>query len=195
MGRPVAVRTVPGAPRDMLTHRGSSSSLGELRSQRIGKILRAGVAVPAPASHARHAIPTAMASRGLRLTGPRQAVVEALVDHAAPMSVAEIAERLKGRRINLVSIYRSVNLLCELGLLRVVDTAKGKQRFELAEQFTGHHHHLVCEVCGSVEDLDGCLLEDAALNAMRQRVRRLRSFRLTGHDLKLVGVCKRCDSR
>jgi Fur family ferric uptake transcriptional regulator len=136
-----------------------------------------------------------MASRGLRLTGPRQAVVEALVDHAAPMSVAEIADRLKGRRINLVSIYRSVNLLCELGLLRVVDTAKGKQRFELAEQFTGHHHHLVCEVCGSVEDLDGCLLEDAALNAMRQRVRRLRSFRLTGHDLKLVGVCKRCDSR
>jgi Fur family ferric uptake transcriptional regulator len=189
----------------MLTHRETDEQSHDpparpgcpdgLDAQRVGAVVQGGLSVPAPASHARHAIPTAMARRGLRLTGPRQAVVEALVDHAAPMSVAEIADRLKGRRINLVSIYRSVNLLCELGLLRVVDTAKGKQRFELAEQFTGHHHHLVCEVCGSVEDLDGCLLEDAALNAMRQRVRRLRSFRLTGHDLKLVGVCKRCDSR
>jgi Fur family ferric uptake transcriptional regulator len=150
--------------------------------------------VPIRSAHARHAIPTAMASQGLRLTGPRQAVVEALVDHGAPMSVAEIRDRLKGRPVNLVSIYRAVNLLCELGLLRVVDTTKGKQRFELAEQFTGHHHHLVCQVCGNVEDLDGCLLEDDALNAIRQRVRRLRNFRLTGHDLKLVGVCRRCDA-
>jgi Fur family ferric uptake transcriptional regulator len=150
--------------------------------------------MPARAAHARHAIPTAMASRGLRLTGPRQAVVDVLVEQAAPLSVAEIRDHLKGRRANLVSIYRAVNLLCGLGLLRVVDTAKGKQRFELAEQFTGHHHHLVCEVCGSVEDLDGCLLEDDALNAIRQRVRRLRNFRLTGHDLKLVGVCRQCDA-
>jgi Fur family transcriptional regulator, ferric uptake regulator len=145
------------------------------------------------AAHARHAIPTAIASKGFRLTGPRRAVVDVLVDHAAPMSVAEIQASLKGRRANLVSIYRSVNLLCELGLLRVADTSKGTQRFELAEQFTGHHHHLVCQECGSVEDLDGCLLEDAVLDAIRQRVRRSRSFRLTGHDLKLVGLCRRCD--
>jgi Fur family transcriptional regulator, ferric uptake regulator len=149
--------------------------------------------MPSTAAHARHAIPTAIANKGFRLTGPRRAVVDVLVDHAAPMSVAEIQASLKGRRANLVSIYRSVNLLCELGLLRVADTSKGTQRFELAEQFTGHHHHLVCQECGSVEDLNGCLLEDAVLDAIRQRVRRSRSFRLTGHDLKLVGLCRRCD--
>ena len=146
------------------------------------------------ASHARHAIPTAIASRGFRLTGPRKAVVDVLVDRGVPMSVAEVQRDLKGRRVNLVSIYRSLNLLCELGLLRVADASKGGQRFELAEQFTGHHHHLVCQVCGSVQDLDGCLLADDALDGLRQRVRRLRSFRLTGHDLKLVGVCGQCDS-
>jgi Fur family ferric uptake transcriptional regulator len=151
--------------------------------------------MPSTSAHARHAIPTAIASKGFRLTGPRRAVVDTLVDAAAPMSAAEIHARLAARRVNLVSIYRAVNLLCELGLLRVADTSKGTQRFELAEQFTGHHHHLVCERCGRVEDLDGCLLEDGVLDAIRQRVRRSRSFRLTGHDLKLFGLCRRCDSR
>lgn len=151
--------------------------------------------MPAVIAHARHAIPTAIASRGFRLTGPRRAVVEVLVDCAAPMSVAEIHARLTERRVNLVSIYRAVKLLCELGLMRVADASKGTQRFELAEQFTGHHHHLVCQRCGSVEDLDGCLLEDDVLETIRQRLRRSRGFRLTGHDLKLFGLCRRCDAR
>jgi Fur family transcriptional regulator, ferric uptake regulator len=151
--------------------------------------------MPTVTAHARHAIPTAMASRGFRLTGPRRAVVDALVDHAAPMSVAEIHARLTGRRVNLVSIYRAVKLLCELGLMRVADASKGTQRFELAEQFTGHHHHLVCQRCGGVEDLDGCLLDDKVLDAIRQRVRRSRNFRLTGHDLRLLGLCRRCEAR
>jgi len=146
-------------------------------------------------SHARHAIPTAIASKGFRLTGPRRAVVDALVDRAAPMSVAEIHGSLAGQRVNLVSVYRAVNLLCELGLMRVADTSKGTQRFELAEQFTGHHHHLVCQDCGRVEDLEGCLLDDQVLAAIGQRVRRSRGFRLIGHDLKLFGLCRHCDPR
>lgn len=150
---------------------------------------------PAGVTRAGHTIPDEIARHGFRLTGPRRAVVDVLVEHAAPMSVAEIHARLKIRRANLVSVYRAVNLLCELGLLRVADTSKGTQRFELAEQFIGHHHHLVCQECGSVEDLDGCLLEEDVLHALRQRVRRSRRFRLTGHDLKLFGICRRCDSR
>jgi Fe2+ or Zn2+ uptake regulation protein len=90
--------------------------------------------MPVTAAHARHAIPTAIASKGFRLTGPRRAVVDALVDHAAPMSVAEIHVRLTERRVNLVSIYRAVKLLCELGLLRVADTSKGTQRFGLCRR-------------------------------------------------------------
>jgi len=119
-------------------------------------------------------------TQAYRLKGPRGRCP----GRSGRTHVAEIRGGLKGRRANLVSIYRAVNLLCELGLLRVVDASKGTQRFELAEQFTGHHHHLICQVCGSVEDLDGCLLQSDALDAIRERVRRSRSFRLTGHDLK-----------
>ncbi|MGH7335142.1 MAG: Fur family transcriptional regulator [Candidatus Rokuibacteriota bacterium] len=148
---------------------------------------------PTGFTRARHTIPDAIARYGFRFTGPRRAVVDVLVAQAAPMSVAEIYARLESRRANVVSVYRTVNLLCELGLLRVADTSKGTQRFELAEQFIGHHHHLVCQECGNVEDLDGCLLEEDVLDTLRQRVRRSRSFRLTGHDLKLFGICRRCE--
>lgn len=150
---------------------------------------------PTGVTRARHTIPDEIARHGFRLTGPRRAVVDVLVAHAVPLSVAEIHAKLEIRRANLVSVYRAVNLLCELGLLQVADTSKGTQRFELAEQFIGHHHHLICQECGRVEDLDGCVLEEDVLDALRQHVQRSRSFRLTGHDLKLFGICRRCGSR
>jgi Fe2+ or Zn2+ uptake regulation protein len=137
-------------------------------------------------------IPDMLARRRLRLTAPRRAVVDVLVQHTAPLSVAEIHARLDNRRINLVSVYRTVRLLMELGLVRVADESKGTQRFELAEAFTGHHHHLVCQECGHVEDLDGCRLGREMLDALNRRVQRLRRFRVTAHDLKLFGLCQRC---
>jgi Fur family ferric uptake transcriptional regulator len=145
--------------------------------------------MPARAAHARHAISTAMASRGLRLTGPRQALVDVLVEGAAPMSVAEVRGRLKGRRANLVSIHRTVNLLCDLGLLRVVDTAKGTQRFELAEQFTGHHH------TSCVRSADAWRTSTAVCSRTTRSTPSGSACAgcATCHDLKLVGVCRQCD--
>lgn len=133
-----------------------------------------------------------LAAQGLRLTAPRRDVVDVLVQHGAPLSVAEIHARLTKRRINLVSVYRTVHLLSELGVVRVADESKGTQRFELAESFTGHHHHLVCQECGQVEDLEGCWLGQEMLAALNRRVQRLRRFRVTAHDLKLFGLCQQC---
>jgi Fur family ferric uptake transcriptional regulator len=137
-------------------------------------------------------IPSLLAGRGFRLTTPRRAVVNVLVDESKPLSVAEIHGRLRKQSVNLVSVYRTLQLLRGLGLLRVADTSKGIQRFELAEAFTGHHHHLICQSCGRVEDMDGCVLADKALALLNRRVRRTQRFRVTGHDLKLFGLCPDC---
>jgi Fur family transcriptional regulator, ferric uptake regulator len=137
-------------------------------------------------------IPDLLASQGLRLTAPRRAVIDVLVEHAAPLSVAEIHDRLKKRRINLVSVYRAVHLLCKLRLVRVADESRGTQRFELSEAFTGHHHHLVCSGCGQVQDLKGCWLGVETLKALSHRVLRAQRFRITNHDLKLLGLCQAC---
>jgi Fur family ferric uptake transcriptional regulator len=144
------------------------------------------------AGSAARRIPDLLSRRGLRLTKPRRGVIGVLVEHVAPLSVGEIHARLKARRINLVSVYRTVQLLSALGLVRLADESKGIQRFELSEDFTGHHHHLVCQECGQVEDLEGCWLGDKRLEALNRRVRRSRSFRVTAHDLKLMGVCQAC---
>ena len=149
----------------------------------------------ASASDPRRDIPTALARQGFRLTGPRRAVLNVLVSQAAPLSAAEIHERVQKGRVNLVSVYRTVHLLAKLGLLRTADTSRRIRRFELAEEFTGHHHHLICRGCGRIEDVDGCLLGGRALEAFHRSVRRAQRFRITDHDLKLFGLCHRCDGR
>jgi Fur family ferric uptake transcriptional regulator len=138
------------------------------------------------------AIPDVLASKGLRLTAPRRAVIDVLVERAAPLTVADIHGRLRKARINLVSVYRTLRLLVDLGLVRLVDEFRGTQRFELAEVYTGHHHHVVCQGCGQVEDIDGCWLEEKMLETLNRRLRRTRRFRVTAHDLKLFGLCRGC---
>jgi Fe2+ or Zn2+ uptake regulation protein len=137
-------------------------------------------------------IPDLLARRGFRLTRPRRAVMDVLVRGTAPLSAAEIHRRLRGGRANLVSVYSTVHLLLDLGLLRIAHTCRGTRRFELSEAFTGHDHHLVCQRCGLAEGLAGCLLDQAVMRALHRQVRRSRRFQVTDHDLKLLGLCARC---
>jgi Fur family ferric uptake transcriptional regulator len=139
-------------------------------------------------------IPDLLVGKSVRLTAHRRAVVDVLVDHAAPLAVAEIHAWLRKRHINLVSVYGTVRLLSDLGLVRLADESRGAQRFELSEPFTGHHHHLVCQERGQVEDLEGCGLEKKMLEALNRRVRRAHRFRVTANDLKLLRLCRQCSS-
>jgi Fe2+ or Zn2+ uptake regulation protein len=141
----------------------------------------------------RDAVTMLLASRRVRLTRPRRAILGVLSESASPLSAAEIHTRLVDRSVNLVSVYRTLHLMRNLGLLRMADASRGVQRFELAEPFAGHHHHLICRECGSIEDLEGCLLEQEALAALSRGVRRSRRFRVTDHDLSLFGICGPCD--
>jgi Fur family ferric uptake transcriptional regulator len=115
-----------------------------------------------------------------------------------PLTVPEIHARLGTRQAHIVSVYRTVHLLLRLRLIRPTDARplatalRGTQRYELAEEFTGHHHHLICQGCGAIEDLDGCLLADAALTQLARYVRRTRRFAVTEHEVRLFGLCRRC---
>jgi Fur family ferric uptake transcriptional regulator len=140
----------------------------------------------------RVALPRQLARRGLRLTGPRRAVLDALAGSRVPLTVAEIHARLGPRRANIVSVYRALHLLVRLGLARATDETREGWRYELHEQFTGHHHHLICQGCGRIEDLHGCVLADQVLEALARSLRRSRQFQLTEHELRLFGLCRAC---
>ena len=149
-------------------------------------------------SNARQGLPDLLARQGLRRTGPRRAILDVLADSRTPLTVPEIHARLGGRQAHIVSVYRTVHTLVRLRLVRPTDAVplatalRGSQRYELAEQFTGHHHHLICQSCGAIEDLAGCLLADAPLAKLARYVRRTRRFEVTEHEVRLFGRCRRC---
>jgi Fur family transcriptional regulator, ferric uptake regulator len=115
-----------------------------------------------------------------------------------PLTVPEIHTQLGGRQAHIVSVYRTVHMLVRLRLVRPTDAVplaaalRGSQRYELAEELTGHHHHLICRGCGAIEDLEGCLFADAALTQLARYVRRTRRFAVTEHEVRLFGLCRRC---
>jgi Fur family ferric uptake transcriptional regulator len=126
-----------------------------------------------------------LATAGHAWTRPRSAVLQILVAAPTPLKVEEIHERLRQvprrRGINLSSVYRTVNLLRDLRVVRRIQLGEGAQRYELAEDYRAHHHHFVCETCGRIEDVRRCPLEGADLGVA-----------VRSHHLELFGVCRHC---
>jgi Fur family transcriptional regulator, ferric uptake regulator len=130
---------------------------------------------------------TLLKEAGYRLTKPRRAVAHVLLSGLTPLSIEEIHGRLGDRSINRVSIYRTVQLLCDLGIVRRLQFHEGFARYELADTFGSHHHHFVCNHCGRVEDIDAC-----PLASTEQAIVRRTHSRITSHSLEFYGVCGAC---
>jgi Fur family ferric uptake transcriptional regulator len=127
--------------------------------------------------------------RGARkVTGPRQAILDVLRREAHPVTNKEIHAALPAGLCDLATVYRSLHLLEELGLVKRYDFGDGAARFEMVhEGETGHHHHLICTACARVVELDDCLAE-----AWEQRIGRETGFRTVTHRLEFFGVCPDC---
>lgn len=125
-----------------------------------------------------------------RYTPVRRAVVAALAGAGRPVSMAELLEA----RTDLAqsSVYRSLAVLEEAGVVHRLLGPDGFSRHELAEALTEHHHHLVCVSCGTVEDVPATVrLERTVARAVAQAAAST-GFRPQTHRLDLVGVCARC---
>jgi Fe2+ or Zn2+ uptake regulation protein len=131
---------------------------------------------------------------GYRLTGPRRAVADVLVAAREPLTVAQIYQAAGPNPPNLASVYRAIHLLARIGLARMTDAGRSRPtaRYELTEPFAPHHHHLICQGCGRIEDLDGCPVPADALRRLSRRLGRAAGFRVTAHELRLFGLCREC---
>lgn len=125
---------------------------------------------------------------GYKLTPQRQAVLKVIArshDHLTPLA---IHERVYGEHpgIGLVTIYRTLDLLTELGLICRVHT-EGKCRSYLMRRPSEHHHHLVCSGCGRVVDFSDC-----DLGQLEQKLSQETGFKIKGHLLEFLGRCPDC---
>jgi len=124
--------------------------------------------------------------RGLAVTVQRRTVFEAVSvrrDHpTADMVYDSVRERIPG--LSRTTVYRVLETLVAAGLVRRVHHAGGVNRFD---PITERHHHLVCEACGRLVDL-----EDAAVPALRLPAARGSDFRITDYSVSFLGLCGAC---
>jgi Fur family ferric uptake transcriptional regulator len=123
-----------------------------------------------------------------KLTGPRKAVLEVLRAAAHPLSIREVLAKLASGGCDLATIYRSMHLLEEVGIVKRFDLGDGVARFELlAEGDDGHHHHLVCTRCADIIEIDEC-----ATAELEKRIAARSGFKSVTHKLEFFGICPSC---
>ena len=129
----------------------------------------------------------ALAARGYRMTAARRAILDALTAAPAHLTADELADAVRGVApgVGRMTVYRTLDLLCEIGLLRPVHQGPGAARYVLMQD--GHHHHLVCSDCQRVIEFDEC-----AVGELAEMVSRRYGFTVEGHLLEFYGRCADC---
>lgn len=120
------------------------------------------------------------------LTAARQAVFESLQD-SEPRSIHDIIDACLGVA-DRASVYRTIALFETLGIVHRLQMG-WKYKLELSDDFTHHHHHLTCTICGRIIPL----IEDASLERQLRSLAIAQDFQPESHQLEIRGTCADCN--
>ncbi len=128
-----------------------------------------------------------LTDKGYRLTPQRLMVVKAVEDAESHISAEEIYAQVSAYypQMNVSTVYRTLEMLKAEGLVTETDMGDGRVRYHCMGK--GHHHHLVCQKCGAVVDI-----EETALNSLWGEIRGRYGFDVDMKHLALFGRCARC---
>jgi Fur family ferric uptake transcriptional regulator len=129
------------------------------------------------------AVTLKLEAQGHRVTPARRAVIAAILSQRDHFTVDDLLRRCRGA--GRATVFRTVRLLTDLGVVCRVLLEDGSLHYRLSER--GHHHHLVCTDCGRVEDLDQCVIADFVRGLSGPS-----GFEVEGHWLELYGRCAGC---
>ncbi len=126
--------------------------------------------------------------KGYKLTGPRLAIISYLAGEKGHPDMQEILEGLRSEypAIGMATVYRTVDLLLELGILRAVTLKNNHLRYEV-NRSGDHHHHLVCRGCGQIIEFGSCNFQ-----LMAREIEKVTRFRIEEHSLEAYGLCPHC---
>ncbi len=124
---------------------------------------------------------------GCRITGPRQAIVNLLVKSDKALSPVDLFDQARESypRMGLVTVYRTLEVLQQLGLVERVHQTEGCHMYLRAAK--GHEHIMLCTRCGKAAYFSG---DD--LGGLIQKISEESGFTITEHWLQLHGVCRDC---
>jgi Fur family ferric uptake transcriptional regulator len=128
-----------------------------------------------------------LTEQGYRLTPQRLMTIAAIERSDSHISAEEIYAQvvMKYPNVNISTVYRTLELLKKLGLVTDTDFGEGRVRYHPVGK--GHHHHLVCQECGSITDLD-----EAVLAPLKAVLLREYGFSADLKHLAIFGRCGKC---
>ncbi len=132
-------------------------------------------------------IQSALKQRGYRLTSSRQKIVEALLNcggHITADGLLEVVHEID-QTVGRMTVYRTLELLSELGLIRPIYQGTGAAHYILLDG--GHHHHLICSGCDAVFEFEECGLQEVG-RLLAERF----NFAVEGHLVEFYGRCANC---
>jgi Fe2+ or Zn2+ uptake regulation protein len=124
-------------------------------------------------------------------TSGRRRLVELLAEQDRPVTIPELVETHPD--LALSSAYRNLGVLEQVGAVARVHSGAEHARFELAEDLVGeHHHHLICESCGRVDDFTVTAAVERTIETALSKVASRHGFVASSHRLDLIGSCEDC---
>ncbi|MDD3129990.1 MAG: Fur family transcriptional regulator [Candidatus Izemoplasmatales bacterium] len=132
-----------------------------------------------------------MIDSGLKNTKPRVNIIDLLEKSDSLLTAQDIYDSLKesGVKVNLSTVYRSLDKLTENNILNKVSLESEKQTlYEYNREI--HHHFLVCKSCNKVKSIYSCPLDNYELELEKKT-----NFVITGHKIEFYGYCKECQKK
>ncbi|HMS63997.1 MAG TPA: Fur family transcriptional regulator [Ignavibacteria bacterium] len=124
-------------------------------------------------------------NRSQRITAPRLEILSILKANHNPLTISEIHKKIKKKKIDLATVYRTINLFAEQNIVNEIDFKDEFKRYELIYD-RHHHHHIVCKKCKTVENVETCMLEEL------EKFLNKKGYTEISHSLEFFGVCKKC---
>ncbi len=126
-----------------------------------------------------------------RLTPNREALLEVLARAGnGPLTISEILAVRPDLAVS--SVYRNLVVLEQADVVHRVVARGDFAYYELVEELTEHHHHVVCSNCGTVEDVPASASIEQSVRDVARQIARRTGFKTERHRLDLFGLCQRC---
>ena len=133
-----------------------------------------------------------MEKKGLRSTSQRRLVTDLFFRSGGHMSIEDLLSKVREQdpRVGYATVYRTLRLLAECELANVRHFGDGVTRYELADEGTHHHDHLICTECKKIIEF-----EDEAIEVLQDRIADSHGFVLKNHKHELYGICPECRAK
>lgn len=129
--------------------------------------------------------------KGYKFTPQRRSILNAILQtEGEHLSVEEIYEIVKDKcpDIGLATVYRTMQIFDEVGLVYKLNFDDGRSRYELNHHNEDHHHHhLICVSCNKLIEVEEDLLE-----LLEASIEKKYNFKINNHNVKFFGYCEKC---